>query len=65
MKRGRPNVASKKNRTARVNLDDDSYEELSYLSEKSGRSRADILREAFNYYKNLLKYQLENDEDDD
>ena len=50
MKRGRPNVASKKNRTARVNFDDDSYEELSYLSEKSGRSRADILREAFEIY---------------
>ena len=50
MKRGRPNVASKKNRTARVNFNKETYDELSRLCEKTGKSRSVILREAFEIY---------------
>lgn len=44
MKTGRPKLENARTRQYRLRLNDEEYEKLSYLSEKTGRSVSDILR---------------------
>ena len=50
MKRGRPFSDNKKKYAAKVNFNKETYDELSRLCEKTGKSRSVILREAFEIY---------------
>lgn len=44
MKTGRPKLENARTRQYRLRLNDEEYEKLSYLSEKTGKSVSDILR---------------------
>lgn len=44
MKTGRPKLENARTRQYRLRLNDEEYEKLSYLSEKTGNSVSDILR---------------------
>lgn len=61
-KRGRPVKEGARHHRAMTRFTDDEHEELMLISETSGESVSDILRNAFNAYKVLRKMQLNLDE---
>ena len=63
-KRGRPPKEGARRHQAKTRFNDIEYEELMKISEKSGETCSDILRDAFNMYKVLRKIQLNIDEND-
>ena len=53
-KRGRPRSDAVRDKQYRLCMSEEEYDELNYMSYKSGLSRADVIREALRMYSNLL-----------
>ena len=60
-KRGRPKKDGSNRNQYRLRMSDNMADRLDNLSRITGKSRADIFREAFNIYENLEKMKLEGD----
>lgn len=61
-KRGRPKQEGARRNQYRLMLSDSEAESLKILSERTGETRADILREALRTYTNLKNFQLNSEE---
>lgn len=64
-KRGRPKKDGSNCNQYRLRMSDDMAMRLNNLSQMTGKSRADIFREAFNIYENLEKIKLDDGDSDD
>ena len=64
-KRGRPKKDSSNCIPYRLRMSDDMKSRLDNLSRITGKTRADIFREAFNIYENLQKTKLPDDDFED
>lgn len=62
-KRGRPRNSNSNYVQYRLRMSGDMKERLDGLSRMTGKSRADIFREAFNIYENLEKMKLDDESD--
>lgn len=63
-RRGRPTVEGSMHVQYRLMMSDDMAGRLENLSQITGKSRADIFREAFNIYENLEKMKRGDDSDE-
>lgn len=63
-RRGRPKVEGSMHVQYRLMMSDDMAGRLENLSQVTGKSRADIFREAFNIYENLEKMKRGEDSDE-
>ena len=59
-RRGRPREKGSMHTQYRLMMSDDMARRLDNLSQMTGKSRADIFREAFNIYENLEKTKHED-----
>lgn len=64
-RRGRPKKGSSNCIPYRLRMSDDMKNRLDNLSRITGKTRADIFREAFNIYENLQKTKLPDEDFDD
>ena len=64
-RRGRPREKGSMHTQYRLMMSDDMARRLDNLSQMTGKSRADIFREAFNIYENLEKTKHEDEYFDD
>ena len=64
-KRGRPKKDDSNRKQYRLRMSDDMIIRLNNLSQMTGKSRADIFREAFNIYENLQKSKLPDEDFED
>ena len=64
-KRGRPKKDDSNRKQYRLRMSDDMIVRLKNLSQMTGKSRADIFREAFNIYENLQKSKLPDEDFED
>ena len=63
-RRGRPKEEGSNRNQYRLRMSDDMANRLDNLSQMTGKSRADIFREAFNIYENLEKMKHGDDSDE-
>ena len=63
-RRGRPEKDGALRSQYRLRMSDDMVERLDNLTRITGKSRADIFREAFNIYENMEKVKRDNDSED-
>lgn len=64
-KRGRPKENYSNRKQYRLRMSEDMAVRLNNLSQMTGKSRADIFREAFNIYENLEKMKLDDSNSDE
>ena len=64
-KRGRPKEGDSNRKQYRLRMSEDMTVRLNNLSQMTGKSRADIFREAFNIYENLEKMKLDDSNSDE
>lgn len=62
-KRGRPKSDSAREKRYLLKLTKNEFDRLSHLSEISGKSKADFIREAIRMYGNLVQFQHEDNDD--
>lgn len=60
-KRGRPAKNISRNKDYKFRMTEDEFDRLLSLSEKTGRSRADIMRDALLLYENSLLFSYEDE----
>lgn len=63
-RRGRPKEEGSNRNQYRLRMSDNMVKRLNNLSQMTGKSRADIFREAFNIYENMEKVKRDNDSED-
>lgn len=60
--RGRPKKTDAKRKQYRIRMSDEEMHKLKFISEKTGQSSADVIREGLRMYYNLTKFQHSEDD---
>lgn len=60
--RGRPKKTDTKRKQYRIRMSDEEMRKLKFVSEKTGQSSADVIREGLRMYYNLTKFQHSKDD---